>query len=76
MKGSKGPVIIPLDGSEFAEQALPLGVSIAQHIGAEVLLLRVLREPTSDIEFGPNQVITIKEQIKSAGYYAEMYLHR
>ncbi len=72
----KGPVIVPLDGSELAEQALPLAISMAQRIGADVLLWRVLRLPTSDIEITPDKVITISEQITTSRYYAEMYLHR
>jgi nucleotide-binding universal stress UspA family protein len=35
-------VLVPLDGSEFAEQALPLACALAGRFGAEVILLRVV----------------------------------
>jgi len=34
-------LLVPLDGSQFAEQALPLALSIANHAGASLELLRV-----------------------------------
>lgn len=34
-------VLIPLDGSAFSEQALPLGVDLARRAGAAVVLVRV-----------------------------------
>jgi nucleotide-binding universal stress UspA family protein len=37
-----GRVIIPLDGSPLAEQALPLGASIARRMSLEILLVRVI----------------------------------
>jgi nucleotide-binding universal stress UspA family protein len=39
-----GRLIIPLDGSPLAEQALPLGASIARRMSLEILLLRVIPE--------------------------------
>jgi nucleotide-binding universal stress UspA family protein len=33
-------ILVPLDGSAFAEQALPSAVSIAKHSGAKVTLVR------------------------------------
>jgi nucleotide-binding universal stress UspA family protein len=35
-------ILLPLDGSEMAEQALPHAVAQAEHFGAELTLLRVL----------------------------------
>lgn len=35
------PLLVPLDGSAFAEQALPLAVSIARTTGASIHLVRV-----------------------------------
>lgn len=37
-----GSVVIPLDGSELAEEALPYGNSIATRLGAELLLVQVI----------------------------------
>jgi nucleotide-binding universal stress UspA family protein len=35
-------ILLPLDGSEMAEQALPHAVALAEHFGAELVLLRIL----------------------------------
>ena len=34
-------ILVPLDGSAFAEQALPWALRIARHTGAELDLVRV-----------------------------------
>jgi nucleotide-binding universal stress UspA family protein len=36
-------ILLPLDGSPLAEQALPHAVSLAEHCGAELILLMVLQ---------------------------------
>jgi nucleotide-binding universal stress UspA family protein len=45
-------VLVPLDGSVFAEQALPLAVSLARPTGAPLRLLRVV-PPLADYLFWP-----------------------
>ncbi len=35
-------ILIPLDGSPLAEQALPHAISLAEHFHSELVLLRVL----------------------------------
>lgn len=47
--GEIGRILVPLDGSDLAEQALPAARSIAHEKGAELVLLRVV-EPLSDRE--------------------------
>lgn len=37
-----GSVVVPLDGSELAEEALPYGNSIASRLGIELLLVQVI----------------------------------
>lgn len=37
-------VLVPLDGSAFAEQALPVALGIAQNMGAQLVLVSVLGE--------------------------------
>lgn len=34
-------ILIPLDGSSIAEEALPIGIALAQKFGSQVILLRV-----------------------------------
>jgi nucleotide-binding universal stress UspA family protein len=43
-------ILVPLDGSIFAEQALPLAASIARHAGAVLRLVRVI-PPLADYFF-------------------------
>ncbi len=35
-------ILIPLDGSPLAEQALPHAIALAEHFHSELILLRVL----------------------------------
>lgn len=35
-------ILLPLDGSKMAEQALPHAIAQAEHFGAELILLRVI----------------------------------
>lgn len=43
-------VLIPLDGSNFSEHALPLGLDLARRLGAEVHLVRV-HEPLAPLTY-------------------------
>ena len=38
-------ILVPLDGSPLAEQAMPLATALAQKFGSEIILLRVLDIP-------------------------------
>ena len=40
-------ILVPLDGSELAEQALPHAIAQAERFGSEIVLIRVL-EPLQD----------------------------
>ena len=39
-------ILVPLDGSKLAEEALPYAESLAQKFEAEVILVLVLQTPT------------------------------
>lgn len=41
-------ILVPLDGSELAEQVLPHATALAELTGAELVLLRVIDTPTYD----------------------------
>jgi nucleotide-binding universal stress UspA family protein len=54
-------VLLPLDGSEMAEQALPHAVAQAESFGAELILLRIL-EPFPYVRgMSPVQLADIRE---------------
>jgi nucleotide-binding universal stress UspA family protein len=72
----KDPVIIPLDGSTLAEQALPLGVSIARTIGQPVRLLRVQPVPDLPITLPSGETMPVDEQVKILLSDAQSYLHQ
>jgi nucleotide-binding universal stress UspA family protein len=42
-------ILVPLDGSRFAEAAIPAAISLATKRGGEVHLLRVLESPPADV---------------------------
>lgn len=70
----KGPVIIPLDGSKLAKQAIPLGYSIAQHTDSEILLLQVMPKELNPIPANSDKSISIEEQAGNPLALAETYL--
>lgn len=41
---SIGTIVVPLDGSQLAETALPYAAALARAVGAEIVLLRVVEE--------------------------------
>lgn len=65
--GTFGRILVPLDGSELAEQALPEAQTLAREKGAEILLVRAI-EPLSD-----RDMAVILATWKSAD---EIYAHR
>ncbi len=69
-----GPVIIPLDGSKLAEQAITLGYSIAQHTNRDVLLLQVMEKDTNSLPSRPEQAMRIDELHDYTTSQAKAYL--
>jgi len=66
-------VLIPLDGSPLAEQALPHAIAQARHSQAELILLRVL-EPFSHVK---GMSLADLEQIRQqTNTWAREYLER
>lgn len=45
-------ILLPLDGSTLAEQALPLAEAVARAFGAEIIVLRVITPVTSPYVYG------------------------
>jgi nucleotide-binding universal stress UspA family protein len=64
-------LLVPLDGSELAEIALPYAEEIARHFGSEVILLNV-RTPTENLDkpehraYLTKMVATIEQNIKKS----------
>jgi nucleotide-binding universal stress UspA family protein len=64
-------IVVPLDGSPLAEQALPHAVAQASKFGAEVILLKVL-EPLPEAVFSAPSAVMAAE--KMSGQLARDYL--
>jgi len=56
-----GPVIIPLDGSKLAEQAIALAYSMALRMNNDVLLLQVVEKEAKSLPAQSDQAIRIDE---------------
>jgi nucleotide-binding universal stress UspA family protein len=66
-------ILLPLDGSQTAEQALPHAVTQAERFGAELILLRVL-EPFPPVRsISPADLAAIRQQ---SGEWARQYFER
>src|SRR3954464_11154158 len=69
-------LLVPLDGSVQAEQALPLASRIARHFGSTLLLLRVINPPNDMRMFVPELMAlslddTMEPDLRDATAYLE-----
>jgi nucleotide-binding universal stress UspA family protein len=67
-------ILIPLDGSPLAEQALPLGTSIARRWGASIVLLQVIPIPISAIGDALQGITGLDAQLSASRQFAAEYL--
>lgn len=59
-------ILVPLDGSELAEQVLPQVIDLANCTGAEIVLLRVPDAPIYDyLMTAPDWSVTVREQART-----------
>lgn len=69
-------LLVPLDGSQFAEHALPLALSIAKRAATDVELVRVY-EPVTESDVGASNVFAANEaKFKEATEYLENLIPR
>lgn len=64
-------ILVPLDGSKLAEQALPYAEQVAAKFGATIILVRVVPKP--DVPAAPLNVEAVEEKEEER---AEHYLTR
>ena len=72
-------VVVPLDGSELAEMAIPHAVELARKMDLEIVLLRVFALPTPAYaaeEYAPNLEELWEQTRREAGEYLEKKLHQ
>jgi len=67
-------ILLPLDGSTLAEQALPYAIVQAERFGAELILLKVLEPLLPKSRGSPQAAIERAEELTSA--LAREYLER
>jgi nucleotide-binding universal stress UspA family protein len=68
-------VLVPLDGSALAEEALGPAVDVARALGAEILLLRVI-DPVQAVSVGPSWYLSTAPEPTSTLQEAQHYLER
>ncbi len=68
-----GPILVPLDGSELAEGALPYAVALAKALGESVMLLTVWEG--TEVELGANFPSMAMEIEARAREHFGSYLH-
>ena len=57
------PVVVPLDGSDFAEAALPMGRLLARLTGSEMHLVHAMRTPAVSA-FHPEDRLSLEDRIR------------
>jgi nucleotide-binding universal stress UspA family protein len=78
-------ILVPLDGSELAEDALPPVVALAQRLGARVTLLHVLERDAPTRVHGERHVTTgaegagyigaVADRLKETGLDVDVHIH-
>jgi len=58
-----GPIVVPLDGSSFAEVALPMGRLLSQTTGAELHLVHVMTPPLAPA-FHPEEQLKLDRHVR------------
>ena len=66
-------ILIPLDGSPLAEQALPHAIALAEHFDSELVLLRVLITLPSTVT---TTEAALKRATEEAAIFTREYLDR
>jgi nucleotide-binding universal stress UspA family protein len=69
-------ILVPLDGSPLAEQALPCAMTLAQGLGAELVLLSVVSIPSDTREILDNDEVEASALVNQLVAKAEDYLGR
>jgi nucleotide-binding universal stress UspA family protein len=68
-------ILVPLDGSTKSERAIPTAIKLAQNLGSQITLLRVVEIPRPSIENPPEPMKEwIEEAIRREIEAAEAYL--
>ncbi len=70
-------ILVPLDGSELAEEALNVAGELAQGLSGEVILLRVVPPPVPGRFYAPHMPDELQEaQVREAEAYMEEARHK
>ncbi len=70
-------ILVPLDGSPFAEAVLPQARALAECTGAQILLLRVIPTPIYNLVFASNPPLPLQANPEyDTRTLAESYLER
>lgn len=69
-------LLVPLDGSEFAEAALPVAESLADALGGTLLLLRVVRLPEAPLTEDGKVIAYVDQELERLRAEAQDYLAR
>jgi nucleotide-binding universal stress UspA family protein len=59
-----GPIVVPLDGSSFAEVALPMGRRLAERMAGELHLVHVVTSPVPP-PFHPEEQLALDDHVRS-----------
>ncbi len=69
-------ILVPLDGSRRAEQALPLAAHLAHASGGTIVLLRVVSFPNEWVSYVALEPLPLEVDIEAAREEARNYLNR
>jgi nucleotide-binding universal stress UspA family protein len=68
-------ILVPLDGSKFAEKALPYAEALAQKFGAELILIRILLPLAIGSDLGETTLFS-PQAFQESETEAKVYLKR
>lgn len=69
-------LLVPLDGSSLAEQALPMARTLAQATGAQLILLQVIDPDQPHLEVAGAGPVDVRQEQRAVEELAHQYLGR
>jgi nucleotide-binding universal stress UspA family protein len=66
-------ILVPLDGSEFADKALDYAIGVAKKFSSELLLVHIVQTTTAFVTgpevLGPSLIVDLEKQLEENGHH-------
>jgi nucleotide-binding universal stress UspA family protein len=67
-------IVVPLDGSDCAERAIPMAARIARACGGSIIFVRVILPPVESGKYAARHSITERERAEASSYLVDVMM--